>query len=34
VADAQPEYEYEESVAKSAAAIRAIELACEQSEWP
>jgi anthranilate synthase component 1 len=34
VADAQPEYEYEESVAKSTAAIRAIELACEQSEWP
>jgi anthranilate synthase component I len=34
VADAEPEYEYEESVAKSTAAIRAIELACEQSEWP
>jgi anthranilate synthase component 1 len=34
VADAQPEYEYEESVAKSTAAIRAIQLACEQSEWP
>jgi anthranilate synthase component I len=34
VADAEPVYEYEESVAKSTAAIRAIELACEQSEWP
>jgi anthranilate synthase component 1 len=34
VADAEPVYEYEESVAKSAAAIRAIELACGQSEWP
>ncbi len=34
VADAEPVYEYEESVAKSTAAIRAIELACGQSEWP
>jgi anthranilate synthase component 1 len=34
VADAKPAYEYEESVAKSTAAIRAIELACEQPEWP
>jgi anthranilate synthase component 1 len=34
VADAEPAYEYEESVAKSTAARRAIELACEQSEWP
>jgi anthranilate synthase component I len=34
VADAKPEYEYEESVAKSTAAMRAIELACEQPEWP
>ena len=34
VADAEPEYEYEESVAKSTAAMRAIELACEQAEWP
>jgi anthranilate synthase component I len=34
VADAKPEYEYEESVAKSAAAMRAIELACKQLEWP
>lgn len=34
VADAKPEFEYEESVAKSTAAMRAIELACEQSEWP
>ena len=34
VADAKPAYEYEESVAKSTAAMRAIELACEQPEWP
>jgi anthranilate synthase component 1 len=34
VADARPDYEYEESVAKSHAALRAIALACEQSEWP
>jgi anthranilate synthase component I len=34
VADAKPAYEYEESVAKSRAAMRAIELACEQPEWP
>jgi anthranilate synthase component 1 len=34
VADAQPDYEYEESVAKAAAAIRAIALACEQPDWP
>jgi anthranilate synthase component 1 len=34
VADAKPAYEYEESVAKSSAAIRAIELACEQGAWP
>jgi anthranilate synthase component I len=34
VADAKPAYEYEESVAKSRAAIRAIALACEQPEWP
>jgi anthranilate synthase component 1 len=33
VADAQPAYEYEESVAKSTAAMRAIELACEQGDW-
>jgi anthranilate synthase component I len=33
VADAKPEYEYEESVAKSTAAMRAIELACEQADW-
>jgi anthranilate synthase component I len=33
VADAQPRYEYEESVAKSAAAMRAIELACAQRDW-
>jgi anthranilate synthase component 1 len=33
VADAKPPYEYEEAVAKSGAALRAIALACE-SEWP
>jgi anthranilate synthase component I len=33
VADAKPAYEYEESVAKSSAAMRAIELACEQTDW-
>jgi anthranilate synthase component I len=34
VADAKPAYEFEESVAKSTAAIRAIELACAQEDWP
>jgi len=34
VADAKPEYEYEESVAKARAVMRAIELACEQPDWP
>ncbi len=34
VADAKPAYEYEESVAKSRAVMRAIELACEQVDWP
>jgi anthranilate synthase component 1 len=33
VADAKPDYEYEESVAKSHAAVRAISLACEQDGW-
>jgi anthranilate synthase component 1 len=33
VADAKPDYEYEESVAKSNAALRAIGLACEQPDW-
>jgi anthranilate synthase component I len=33
VADALPEYEFEESVAKSRAAMRAIALACEQPDW-
>jgi anthranilate synthase component 1 len=33
VADAKPDYEYEESVAKSTAAMRAVALACEQPEW-
>jgi anthranilate synthase component I len=34
VADAKPAYEYEESVAKSTAAMRAIELAYDQPDWP
>jgi anthranilate synthase component 1 len=33
VADAKPEYEYEESVAKTRAVTRAVELACEQPDW-
>jgi anthranilate synthase component 1 len=33
VADAKPAYEYEESVAKSRAVLRAVELACEQADW-
>jgi anthranilate synthase component 1 len=33
VADASPPYEYDESVAKAQAAMRAIELACQQAEW-
>jgi anthranilate synthase component I len=33
VADAKPAYEYEESVAKASAAMRAIELACQQADW-
>jgi anthranilate synthase component I len=34
VADAEPEYEYEESVAKARAVMQAIELAVSQPEWP
>jgi anthranilate synthase component 1 len=34
VADAQPAYEYDESVAKSRAVMQAIELAVAQPEWP
>jgi anthranilate synthase component 1 len=34
VADAQPAYEYAESVAKSKAVLQAIELAVAQAEWP
>jgi anthranilate synthase component I len=34
VADAKPAYEYEESLAKSRAVLRAIELAVAQPEWP
>jgi anthranilate synthase component 1 len=33
VADAKPEYEYEESVNKSKAVLHAVELACEQVDW-
>ena len=33
VADAKPDYEYEESVAKAHAALGAIALACEQPDW-
>jgi anthranilate synthase component 1 len=33
VADAKPAYEYAESVAKSKAVLRAVELACEQADW-
>jgi anthranilate synthase component 1 len=33
VAEAKPEYEYEESVNKTKAVLRAVELACEQSDW-
>jgi anthranilate synthase component I len=34
VADAKPDYEYEESVAKSNAIRQAVKLAHEQTEWP
>jgi anthranilate synthase component I len=34
VADAQPAYEYNESVNKAKAVFRAVELACEQPDWP
>ncbi|HTU29304.1 MAG TPA: anthranilate synthase component I [Solirubrobacteraceae bacterium] len=34
VADAQPDYEFRESVAKSRAVMQAIELAVAQPEWP
>jgi len=34
VADAKPAYEYEESLAKAQAAMRAVALACAQPEWP
>jgi len=34
VADARPDYEYEESRAKARAVLRAIELAGEQPQWP
>jgi anthranilate synthase component I len=33
VADAKPAYEYEESVNKSKAVLRAVELACDQPDW-
>jgi anthranilate synthase component I len=34
VADAKPAYEFEESLAKSQAAVRAVALACGQPDWP
>jgi anthranilate synthase component I len=34
VADAKPDYEYEESVTKAKAIFRAVELATEQPDWP
>jgi anthranilate synthase component 1 len=34
VADAKPDYEFEESVAKSRAVMNAIELAIAQPDWP
>jgi anthranilate synthase component 1 len=34
VADAKPDYEYDESVAKARAVIEAIELAVAQPDWP
>jgi anthranilate synthase component 1 len=34
VADARPEYEYEESVAKARGVKNAIELAARQPDWP
>jgi anthranilate synthase component I len=33
VADAKPAYEYEESVNKTKAVVRAVELACRQADW-
>jgi anthranilate synthase component 1 len=33
VADAKPAYEFEESVAKTRAVLRAVGLACEQADW-
>ncbi len=34
VADAKPDYEYEESVNKAKAVFRAVEMAAEQPDWP
>ena len=34
VADAKPDYEYEESLAKAAGVVKAIELAVKQAAWP
>jgi anthranilate synthase component 1 len=34
VADAKPSYEYNESVNKAKAVFRAVEIACEQPDWP
>jgi anthranilate synthase component 1 len=34
VADAKPDYEFEESAAKAKAVLRAVEMAMEQPDWP
>jgi anthranilate synthase component 1 len=34
VADAKPDYEFDESVAKSRAVLQAVELATQQEDWP
>jgi anthranilate synthase component 1 len=34
VADAKPQYEFDESVAKSRAVLQAVELATQQEDWP
>jgi anthranilate synthase component 1 len=34
VADAKPDYEFEESANKAKAVLSALELAAEQPEWP
>jgi anthranilate synthase component 1 len=34
VADAKPEYEYQESINKAKAVFRAVEMAAKQPDWP